>query len=146
MERIDSTLLAIGFAKDDLQPVQLQKTLFLFAKRTPERALPKAATYDFVPYDYGPFSADVYQDAEELEKIGLITISRPPVSRYKRYRLTDAGEARKQVLLNEESNDVLDFLRRIVEFTQALSFNQLVSAIYRDFPEMRENSVFKEVG
>jgi hypothetical protein len=35
------------------------------------------------------------------------------------------------------------YIRQASEFVRSLSFTQLVSAIYKAYPEMRENSVFQ---
>ena len=36
------------------------------------------------------------------------------------------------------------FLTRLGTWVRSLGFKELVSAIYREFPEMRANSVFRE--
>ncbi|MGH9892740.1 MAG: hypothetical protein ACREA0_12275 [bacterium] len=40
--------------------------------------------------------------------------------------------------------DVAAYLDRLVEWMSGLSFQQIVSAIYDAFPEMKANSVFQE--
>ncbi len=136
----DWTLLAIVAAhKDPLQPVQLQKSLFLIA-----RNLQPDQFYGFSPYDYGPFCSDVYTDAEGLEVEGLVAIRRPPESRFKLYQATEAGARHALVLERGLSPSAADYVKRVVAFTQGLSFNQLVSTIYKAYPDMRINSVFQE--
>lgn len=139
------TLLVIAAAKvRPLQPVQLQKALFLLSRNLSKEQLKTDKFYDFAAFDYGPFSSDVYQDAENLERDGLVHVTRPPVSRYKLYQITDDGLARANELSGELQEPTRKYFEDIVHFTQRLSFNQLVSAIYKAYPEMRENSVFKE--
>lgn len=145
MRPIDSTLLAIASAKAALQPVQLQKALFLFAAKVPAEVLPATSRYQFKPYDYGPFSAEIYADAEVLEQHGLVDISRPPTSRYKEFCITPAGRAAAVTLRAHENPNVVNYLANLVAYTQSLGFNQLVASVYEEFPEMRANSVFKDV-
>lgn len=145
MRPIDSTLLAIDSATSALQPVQLQKALFLFAAKVPQGVLPATSRYEFKPYDYGPFSAEIYADAESLETSGLVSISRPPVSRYKEFRVTPAGRTQAQTLRAQEDPQVVNYLANLVTYTQSLGFNQLVASVYEEFPEMKVNSVFKDV-
>lgn len=145
MRPIDSTLLAIDSAKAALEPVQLQKALFLFAAKVPAEVLSDASRYRFRPYDYGPFSAEIYSDAEILEKHGLIVISRPPYSRYKEFRITLEGRAAAETLRAQEDPSVVAYLSNLVAYTQSLGFNQLVASVYEEFPEMKVNSVFKDI-
>lgn len=143
MKPIDLNLLTIAYGKE-LQPVQLQKILFLLGAKTPEHALEKQACYTFSPYDYGPFCADVYFDAEKLEQQGLIRIRRPPASRYKEYSITENGSQASVDIANRLHPEVSSYLKTLVNYTKSLSFNELVSAVYKAFPEMKVNSVFKE--
>ena len=145
MRPIDSTLLAIDSASAALQPVQLQKALFLFAAKVPVEVLPDTGRYQFRPYDYGPFSAEIYADAEALEQQGLVDISRPPASRYKEFRVTPVGRAAADALRAQEDPSVVNYLANLVAYTQSLGFNQLVASVYEEFPGMKVNSVFKDV-
>lgn len=145
MRPIDSTLLAIDSARAALQPVQLQKALFLFAAKVPAEMLPGTGRYQFKPYDYGPFSAEIYSDAEALEQNGFVAISRPPSSRYKEFRVTPTGRAAAEALRAQEDPNIVTYLANLVTYTQSLGFNQLVASVYEEFPEMKVNSVFKDV-
>ena len=143
MIRKDLTLLAIAAGHPTaLLPVQLQKSLFLLTDRLP-REIQAFDVYQFSPYDYGPFCAEVYMDAELLESEGLVEIIRPPASRYRMYGATDPGRVRADELLAGLPVGIGGFIREVVAFTQGLSFNELVSAIYEAYPEMRANSVFQ---
>jgi hypothetical protein len=145
MTRKDLTLLAIAFAAHKpLQPVQLQKSVFLICQNLSAPQLGIDRLYEFEPYDYGPFCSEVYRDADKLESEGLVTITRPPESDFKLYRATGDGVERAQELGRPLSPEVRDYVKKAVGFTQGLSFNQLVSAIYRAYPNMRLNSVFQE--
>ncbi|MEO6022952.1 MAG: hypothetical protein ABIP64_07525, partial [Burkholderiales bacterium] len=82
MEARDWTLLVLAKA-GELQPVQLQKSLFLLGRNLNEHQLATGNFYNFEAYDYGPFSSGIYADAEMLEQGKLIIIKRPPEVRYK---------------------------------------------------------------
>lgn len=142
----DWTLLVIAEAGTrSVQPVQLQKSLFLISQnlKKPDLTTDPDHFYLFRAYDYGPFCGAVYDDAEILETEGLVEIQHPPATRYKLYRITPSGTARASELRLILSKQALDYLGGVVKFTQNVSFNDLVSAIYKAYPEMRENSVFK---
>jgi hypothetical protein len=137
----DWTLLAIDAASPGaLTPVQLQKALFLIGRRLDHSQLTAPSFYVFRPYDYGPFSAAVYADAEALEAEGLAHIDLSGQNRYRRYSATVAGRAHAAALAVDPK--LRDFVTRLVAWTRALSFEQLVSAIYAEYPEMKVNSVF----
>lgn len=140
----DWLLLAVDTARPRaLKPVQLQKTLFLLDRRLQPEQKGMPAIYAFAPYDYGPFDAAIYGDAEQLAASGLVTISRPEGSSYKSYGITDDGHDRAKAIAQTLPPNVLEFARQVVQWTMNLSFNQLVSAVYKEYPDMKVNSVFK---
>ncbi len=140
----DWTLLVIAQAgARPLQPVQLQKVLFLLGRNLSPSSLLTKQFYTFRPYDYGPFSAKVYEDAEGLETEGLISISRPPESSFNLYRATEAGIARATELKRDLPPQATTYLESAVRFAQDHSFNELVRAIYEAYPDMKANGVFQ---
>ncbi|WP_243325156.1 hypothetical protein [Geothrix sp. SG200] len=139
----DWTLMTISSGEGPLQPVQLQKSLFIISKKFDADKLKSSSFYPFDPYDYGPFCGEVYSDAERLEFEGLITITRPPISRYRQYQITEKGRELAKSLKDRLDPEVKEYLETIVNWTQSLTFNQLVSSIYAAFPEMKANSVFQ---
>lgn len=140
----DWTLLVIAAAPSSgaLAPVQLQKALFLLSENLRGK-IKGAGFHTFEPYDYGPFSSHIYQDAEALEALGLITIRRPPEVRYNQFSVTEAGRARADRLRSELSEDARRYVDDVVAWCLSLSFNALVAAIYDKYPAMRANSVFQ---
>jgi len=141
VERRDWTLLVLAAAKGaPLTPVQLQKALFLVGKNISKRRL--GSFYKFRPYDYGPFDSAVYTDAESLQRDGLVEISR--MGSVREYAATSPGlgaasDLRADMLAEDEA-----YIDRLVDWVRPLSFSQLVQAIYREYPEMRANSVFRD--
>lgn len=144
MESSDWLILVADAAKPSaLKPVQLQKCLFLLDRKlTPDRKQAQQI-YNFAPYDYGPFDAGVYRDAELLQEQGLLAINRAPGQTYRSYQITPAGSHRAQALGQQLDPAVLEYVRTLVGWVQPLSFNQLVSAVYREYPDMKVNSVFR---
>lgn len=142
MQRRDWNLLVLTTAGGEaLTPVQLQKVLFLIGKNLPEEV--SSGFYDFKPYDYGPFDATVYQDAEELEREKKAYIRSVPGRRWSEYGATPAGvEAAKQIK-SELDPRILDYVDRLVEWARSLSFQNLLRAIYKAHPKYKVNSVFQ---
>lgn len=120
-------------------PVQVQKLLFLIDRQIPEHV--GGPHFHFVPYNYGPFDRDVYHQLDQLALRGLVVINQSWAPRT--FTLTPEGLTRGTAALNTLPAAIRDFINRTSSFVQTQSFSSLVSAIYKAFPEMRENSVFQ---
>ena len=142
VRRQDWTLLAVAAADGDwLTPVQLQKVLFLLGDR--QAAIVGSDFYRFRPYNYGPFSADVYKDAEALAAVGLLEIEvEAPRRAWALYRATPEGLRQARNVAAAVSPASVEYLRRLVEWARSLSFHQLVSAVYSAYPHQRARSIF----
>src|SRR6266478_1030561 len=91
MNREDWLILAVNAAgKPGLTPAQLQKSLFLLDKEIPGSFEPDSRYY-FSAYNYGPFSKQIYDDAEILASKGLLNISQAAGQRYFEYAVTRLG-------------------------------------------------------
>lgn len=146
IQRRDWALLVIAAAKgESLQPVQLQKSLFLLGEnlKPTEHGLAEQF-YAFKPYDYGPFDSSVYVDAQLLAKAGLVSISRREGHSYREYTITPAGIERAREIELRLSQPVAQHIREVVAWTRSLSFSDLVRSIYQRFPEQRARSVFRD--
>jgi hypothetical protein len=126
-----------------LQPVHLQKILFLLSKLTNEQ-LKTESFYAFTPYDYGPFCANVYSDAEQLAREELIQINSAIPSTYRTYAITRSGAILAESIKEQLSPAMAEYVVKLVSWISSLSFNQLVAWIYKMYPEMKVNSVFQE--
>jgi len=122
-------------------PVQIQKLFFLVDKKLPNLGGP---FFNFVPHDYGPFDKEVYRVIEVLSGKGDAEIIKNPGERLNEYRLTPVGQKKGEKILHSLDSNLFDSIIRLSEFVRSLSFAELVSAIYKAYPEMRVNSVFKE--
>ena len=120
-------------------PVQVQKLLFLLDREAAD--LVDGPHFNFQPYNYGPFDKAVYNVLAALDAQGLVTIR---MDGWKRsYALTPPGQREGQRLLGGLPAHAQDYVRRASAFVRDLSFIRLVSAIYKQYPEMRQNSVIR---
>lgn len=139
----DWTLLALALAGgESLSPVQLQKSVFLLQELLPSGEIAEEV-YEFEPHNYGPFCAEVYDDARALAEEGLVSVAQADGQRYSEYTATPGCVSRGKALAGSLPPDVGDHARRIVEWVRSQSFRSLVSAIYERYPDYRVNSFFK---
>lgn len=142
LSRRDAVLAALSLARGaGFTPVQVQKLCFLL-DREAASAL-GGPHFNFTPYHYGPFDHAVYEQLEELSAEELVSID-DTGHRLRRYALTPQGQAAGEAVASTLPPPVREYLGKLVEFVRGASFAQLVSAIYRRYPEMRVNSVFQD--
>jgi hypothetical protein len=121
-------------------PVQAQKLLFLLEQTVAAQV--GGPFFDFQPYNYGPFDKLVYEVLDSLAGDGLVAVESE--RSWHTFRLTSAGQDRGSALLASLPSDVSTYIQKVSQWVRSLSFSQLVSAIYKAYPEMRVNSVFQE--
>lgn len=141
MRRKEWILLALRAASEhSLQPVQLQKSLFIVGQsgRKPKKF------YVFEAYDYGPFSRLIYEDADELRKEDLISRIAEVDSNWSSYMLTEKGADLALKLDSSAPIESWKYLQNVVKWVEGLSFKELVKSVYAHYPEYRINSVFKD--
>ena len=140
MKRADLLLKIIAAAEGKpLTPAQLQKVAFLLGMQCSDY-MPDDY-YSFRKYDYGPFSAEVYRDAEQLEREGMITIFINSRGGWREYAATVQGYMTE---IEDMPEEVSSFIVNKVKWARELSFQELVREIYKMYPAYRENSVFQE--
>lgn len=141
MERNEFVLAALSSCPDAVYtPVQVQKLFFLIDEKIP--ALVEGPHFDFAPYDYGPFDKRVYWTLETLADEGSVAIEGS--ASYRTYTTTKSGQKKGEILFEELPTKAQAYIKELVNFVRYLSFNELVSAIYKAYPEMRANSVFRD--
>jgi hypothetical protein len=124
-------------------PVQVQKLFFLVDENIANEIGGRA--FAFAPYDYGPFDRAVYQELGTLCRMGFVNIEDVgPSAGRRRYSLTPHGQAAGEQALNSLSAIARDYIAKVSAWVRSMSFAQLVGAIYRSYPEMRVNSVFRD--
>jgi hypothetical protein len=122
-------------------PVQVQKLFFLLDQKA--APLIGGARFHFRPYDYGPFDKEVYEEITRLADSGDAEIALNQSLRLRTYRLTPAGILKGRNHLGELGFAVAGYIRDISAWVRSISFESLVSTIYREYPEMKANSVFR---
>jgi hypothetical protein len=141
MKRQDWLVQALAAAGDrGLDPVQLQKTLFLFKERG---RYTDANFYRFVPHNYGPFAAAIYADTDNLDREGLVVKVRRRDRSWSTFALTELGRAHAIATRHSIPADAWAFLNSTVTWVKARSFSDLVEGIYRLYPKYRVNSIFR---
>lgn len=122
-------------------PVQVQKLVFLIERNVAGDL--GGPAFEFRAYDYGPFDSSIYDVLRGIETQGL-AVSSATTRGWKKYQLTEAGLAEGSRVLSQMPKRAADYVRAVSEFVRRLSFADLVSSIYKAYPEMKANSVFRE--
>ena len=137
--------MVVAAGKDKpLTPVQLQKDLFLIGKEWREEwQVAPDSFYEFEPYHYGPFDAQIYADADTLESEGLVLPVPSDQGSWTDTFITINGMKRAEEVETELPEPIANWVREAVHWTQSMSFSGLVRAIYERYPDYRENSIFQ---
>lgn len=145
MTRRDWLLLLVGLhpPPDGLEPVRVQKALFLLAR---EGGIPARERYWFVPYNYGPMSPRVYRDVDALARAGLVERLPVPGYAWGRVRATEKGQARAAQLAARADARAVRRLAEIRAEVLALSFADLLETVYDRYPAFATRSVFRRRG
>lgn len=131
--------LAAGGRGVGFSPIQVQKILFLIDREAVKYV--GGPHFNFVAYDYGPFDRAVYDVLDDLAKEGLVEVRN--LGRLREYVLTNKGYEYGLAELNGLSDRGAAYVRRLVDWVRSLTFRQLVAAIYRRYPKMQANSLFR---
>jgi hypothetical protein len=132
--------LAAGGENASYSPVQVQKLFFLLDREA--APLINGPHFNFQPYDYGPFDRAIYDQLDLLQFTGEVEVRR--AGNYRVYALTPQGFEVGASLLARLDGTISEFVKAVARWVRSLSFQQLVAAIYQKYPEMKENSVFRE--
>jgi len=119
------------------EPVRIMKGMFLFA----QECAPAGEAYEFVPYNYGPCSFEIYRDLEQLISNGEVVTERPLGQSWVRYMLTPLGQARAHGIRRQISGDLVEKLAEIKTWVCSLPFIQLLREVYAKYPDFAVNSI-----
>ena len=137
------TLLALNEEQQVEGITRFQKLVFMVQQEIPDLRTRK---YEFKSYDYGPFSAELYDDIDRLVLNGYIDrdVDETRNGNEKHiYSLTEKGrEYIYQVLENESAVDDLSVekLRQLKDEYNEMPILQLIRLVYHRYPEYAENS------
>lgn len=133
--------IALDGAPLGLDPIRLQKGMFLFAM---DGATDPAEAYEFVPYNYGPMSAQIYRDLERLSKDDLVEAVTVEGQSWARYSTTEQGLIAARGLLDQEpSQTAAQRLYEIKVDVASHSFKEVLEDAYDRYPEIASKSVFR---
>jgi len=138
-EEIILAVMAAGEIGAHFSPVRIQKILFLVDREIPQSV--GGPLFNFKPYDYGPFDKEVYQVLNTLCDKGKVFVR--PLRWYQSYGLTDLGHKNGQKILASLDEDSREYIRAAVDWAFKLEFEQIVSAIYQRYPDMKQRSAFQ---
>ena len=151
-------------AKDRVNGItRLEKLLYLADRETDVSASVLGEKLVFKPYDYGPFSKEVYEAAELLEAAGLVReerqVSGQSVDGLEDVEVTGAVEGDEYVtrcfvltdngravagLLGEQHPSVVQALAGIKDRYASRPLSSLIQYVYRAYPESAVNSKIRD--
>jgi len=147
MTRSDWLMLFIAFegAPGGLDPVRLQKGLFLFAQEA--TSVPSDQRYAFRPDSYGPMSRDIYDDLKALVSAGLVETVAVEGQTWSRYKPTLRGVERGRRLIREAVDNHPLATRQLFDTKQSvarMTFASLLEDVYERYPAYASRSIFRQ--
>jgi uncharacterized protein len=121
-----------------LDPIRVQKGIFLLSQRGPKRGI-----YSFRPYNWGPFSSELYGDLDLLAGLGMVTREHEPGRSWSRFKPTQAGILRAEEAAGKLKPDALEWIGRVRRFLTTRSFDKLLDDVYAAFPEFATESLYR---
>jgi uncharacterized protein YwgA len=137
----DWLLLLLAEASDPLDRVRIQKSLFLFSKRS---KAPAEEKYIFQPYLYGPFSSTIYRDLDRLAEEGKVRVELHEGAASPFYRLSPTGRKAATELQEQVPQARLELLRAVRTWVSTKPFSVLLRTIYQMYPEFAAESIFRD--
>ena len=136
-------LLAGGEKRRYNEPIagktKLVKEIFLLDQARKEIA----PRYEFKAYDYGPFSADILRDLDEMKERGLVQAE--PGYGGEVYSLTERGVGVARVLWSREDPKTLAKIFDIKVRFNRMPLSQLLSYVYDRYPRFADKSVLESL-
>lgn len=148
MDKRQALLLALLNADDEgtiSGRTRLQKLVFL-AQEEFSDAL-DLSEYEFYPYHYGPFSKELLNDIEALERAGLVSERNVDLSRGEKYiyELEDDGKDELRQFLStlprSERQDIEERAKLVETNFNDISVSRLLEYVYNQYESYAEESV-----
>lgn len=143
--------LALLYAGDG-EPIEgrtrMQKLVFLMQQYLDERDEYSFTSeeYEFIAYDYGPFSKELYDDLDSLSEQGHIVDSEEELRDGKEkydYEIQPTGvdviENRKD---KEGAQEILQLAEDLKSQYNDVLLSELIDYVYSQYPEYAENSIY----
>lgn len=148
LDRTDWLLLFLtepsrtGAPSPPLEPIRIMKGMFMITRRGgPDLD----HLYRFEPYDYGPFTSEIYRDLDALEAAGLVAQESVPGRSWRAFRPTTAGVDRGRELASSVAPWDAATVGDAYTFVRERSFLKLLRDIYSEYPEYATRTVVKGV-
>jgi len=136
----------------DGEPIEgrtrLQKLVFLMQKRLEELGEDplQSDDYEFIAYDYGPFSKELYDDIDETIARNMVEDREEDLGEDKvkyDYEIQENGKqwVREQ-LSEEQAHRVLELAEEIKDEYGDVSLSDLIEEVYSRYPKYAENSIY----
>ena len=133
--------IAAGGPEARYDPVRAQKLFFLIDREIPEFI--GGPYFRFEPHHYGPFDEAVYEELDRLTERQKVSIDTD--EGYNRYSLTDTGYAKGTAVLDVLPDPTSSYMENTAKWVRFVPLKQLLSTIYRQYPEMAVNSIIPQV-
>ena len=92
--------------------------------------------YDFIPYKYGPFSREVYEDIEELEKNLLVErVKSKKDIEMTEVRLIEEFKDWTEKIIDSLPEDIKEIVKAYIEKYGKMELNELLDYVYAKYPE-----------
>jgi hypothetical protein len=139
-QRMKPKLWLLLALEGDVDPIRIQKTMFLFAM---EAGAPASDRYRFEPYNWGPLSTQIYRDLEALSSAGLVEAVPVPGATYSRYRRTPKGTSIARVAALDADPHAVQFLSEHGSRLLRTDFDTMLREVYDKYPEYATKSLFR---
>ena len=124
-----------------IDPIRVMKGMFLIAMETPVDWLPEEDRYEFQPYNWGPFSKDVYSDLEVLQGLGYVSILARPGRSWNSYSLTEGGRVEANEVSEGLDPRLGKYVDAVSQFVMRTGFSDLLNAVYKRYPDYATRSL-----
>jgi len=94
--------------------------------------------YQFVPYHYGPFAKEIYDDLERLRADGLVSVENDTEEDKTRLTLVDPSKA--EAALADFPDDLKEDVTAILDAYGDLDHNALLKTVYEKYPAYAKKS------
>lgn len=144
--------LALMYANDG-EPIEgrtrLQKMVFLLQKELEQREQSRVTepAYDFIPYDYGPFSRGLYDDLDAMIDQQFVDDTEEPLQSGKVkyiYEIENDGQGliESEAESWEDVKEILQIAREIKREYNDMLLSELIELVYSEYPDYAERSVY----
>jgi uncharacterized protein YwgA len=123
---------------------RLQKMVFLIQQETEAEGSDLPGKYDYVPYDYGPFARELYDDLDRLQEKDVIKEEQVEMRDGKiKYNYTLGPNASSYInnLPEHKIRQVQAKAEDIKERFNDKRLTKLIDIVYSEYPEYAKNSV-----